>query len=1072
MASAITSPPQTGFMNSSRSRSPLPPSIISSHSSRPSYDGRVASGKVRRLTVSNEDAAQQRRDDHVRSDSPLASEESIVQPKLRRTLSKRSSWMKRMSFMSSRSPSPAPSDGTYSPALAQSVDAKSFSQSSSTAPILGSRPVSAGPNKLVKRFSSQQQLSVSASTARQLSLPRPATSHQRSAALQQLEGHWSEVSSIEIPESEQKATWKQFFGLRTLKSSTKANRQSSYDSLAIKRIIPDSRYIPTLISAKSILTSAMDVDNVSDHDELESLDLASRPGSVQYDSQLTSQSIARQAYNESPRENDSQVDGPGNNRPFSLSNFIKRRPSIGQSSGKKPVKLVKRNSRRVVSEPLRTVSLQNDQSDRERPSKRRQASKEVATKPGAQHEHITASLNAPGETPTFPSALVSGNSSLFLDSATHSPNNLISADEFGSNQPIRSSASNSASHSPLPTSNQFRRSNASAAVSEQLSTLVGSDNEANRAMNFPDDDDTDHSTLFDSLRTRGTRSTSGAQKRRIETIFDESPSPPVKPSPKLREILPAAMLHGSQLPTNELEIATGLAASPYLHRPSAKLASRPIYQPLTLGTPSPPINENPSRIDDFDFINTPVRTIRSDRADDGSPTLVRIKNRTPLPLQLSPPPGMTKALSLGTLEYDDHPVEDDESRWAHFDNDSKMDLHEDDPALGAERPPPQSGVNSPLTSEIGTPKFGPEDKEVRKDTLSGLFNYSEHAPEKSSGNQSPPRPRTVHGKKDTARGSRTTGRRAPSGLHARSQSVPVVPGQGGKRDTVVTNKFGTWGVGSKGVSDEIWDDDFDFEDGEVPKSVKNIDEKRVDSNLSMRIPQTIREQQVKVVNNIELVRKFGLLIEDLKASRVKAADRNLLGSPSSTLWQEVDAMIELADQEVSDPLFPQRTSPPSSPAADDSFDESLDLPQWAKSTPEPARSQSRRRSVLPENDVFSTPSSQNVQPSPNTTPLLNRPRKDSEAMARSVIEALHRRKDVADTSLTLQPVPTQRKVPFDTNTLRYIVTHVQKLVRRVELSLNEGSTSTQLADLFKDPAHHDEVEPDDIDARMKSMDLS
>jgi hypothetical protein len=356
--------------------------------------------------------------------------------------------------------------------------------------------------------------------------------------------------------------------------------------------------------------------------------------------------------------------------------------------------------------------------------------------------------------------------------------------------------------------------------------------------------------------------------------------------------------------------------------------------------------------------------------------------------------------------------------------------------------------------------------------LSGLFNYSEHQPEKSSGNQSPPRPRTVHGKKDTNRGSRATGRRAPSGLHARSQSVPVVPGQGGKRDPVVTNKFGTWGVGSKGVSDEIWDDDFDFEEGEVPKSMKNVDQKRVDSNLSMRIPQTIREQQVKVVNNIELVRKFGLLIEDLKASRVRAAERNLLDTQSSSLWQEVDAMIELADQEVSDPLFPQRTSPPSSPTADDSFDDSLDLPLWAKSTPEPSRSQSRRRSVLPENDVFSTPSSQTIQSSPSTTPLINRPRKDSEAMARSVIEALHRRKDVADTSLSLQPVPSQRKVPFDTNTLRYIVTHVQKLVRRVELSLNEGSTTTPLADLFKDPAHNDGQEPDDIDERMKSMDLS
>jgi hypothetical protein len=119
-------------------------------------------------------------------------------------------------------------------------------------------------------------------------------------------------------------------------------------------------------------------------------------------------------------------------------------------------------------------------------------------------------------------------------------------------------------------------------------------------------------------------------------------------------------------------------------------------------------------------------------------------------------------------------------------------------------------------------------------------------------------------------------------------------------------------------------------------------------------------------------------------------------------------------------------------------------------------------------------------------------------MARSVIEALHSRKDTSDASLALRPVPSHKKVPFDTNTLRYIVTHVQKLVRRVEHSLNDSedqndtsfasSSSEQqpLKDLFKEPNReadgksrkldlndgNDVDDSDNINTRLKSMDLT
>jgi hypothetical protein len=887
-------------------------------------------------------------------------------------------------------------------------------------------------------------------------------------------------------------------------SSPTQTRYASYDNPdSIKRILPDSRYIPTLISAKSILASAFDVDDISVDDA--SLDFSSRPGSSKeyafqrpvsaaLDSTLEEpvETMDISTPEDSPRLNDpgQRVEGLGLSRAFSFSSLLKRRSSQKQSFGKRPVKLIKRASRRVVSEPMRSVGLQIDESDSERPSKRKQSSiarKEADTQQAVQqHEQATAHLNAPGATSTSSLGHVSGTSSPFIDSESGSPNNAHNNFYLTENRPIHSSTNLSNSQPQIIFQNPTRRSNASAAVSEQLSTLIGSDNEATRALAFADDEDTDRSTLFDSLRTRGTRSTSGAHKRRIETIFDESPSPPISASPKLREILPEGML----------------------------------------GTPSLASRDFRPTIEEEDIINTPVRTIRSDRADDGSPTTGRIKSRTPLSLQLSSPADMTKALSLGTLEYDDEPIEeDDESRWSCLDDDSRMDLHDDEDVPDLDRPTldrPTAGgqssagntkVTPSVSSAAGTPKFGPEDslKDLRRDTRSNLFDWSEQPPEKTSGDGSPPRPRTVHGKKDTTRGSRSVGRRAPSGLHARSQSVPVVPGLAGKRETVVTNKFGTWGVGSKGVSDEIWDEDFDFGDDDIlrgSKSVGQPDEKRVDSGAAMHIPQTIREQQAKVMSNIGLVREFGLLIEELKASRIRAAGRGLLESPMSSLWREVDAMIELADQEVDDPVFPSRvsrTSPPSSPPPDfDLMDENADVPQhpWPKSTPNPRRNRSRRRSVLPsESDIFSTPVSQASQAltsSPLVTPQPSRPRKDSEAMARSVIEALHSRKDTSDASLALRPVPSHKKVPFDTNTLRYIVTHVQKLVRRVEHSLNDSedqndtsfasSSSEQqpLKDLFKEPNReadgksrkldlndgNDVDDSDNINTRLKSMDLT
>lgn len=266
---------------------------------------------------------------------------------------------------------------------------------------------------------------------------------------------------------------------------------------------------------------------------------------------------------------------------------------------------------------------------------------------------------------------------------------------------------------------------------------------------------------------------------------------------------------------------------------------------------------------------------------------------------------MPKPLSLGTLEWDSTVGDDDRSsRWS-------LDEQEgEDPWVDH---PPANHLATPITLRRSNPRLlasATDSKpttpqhyaldHVDRDARSSIFDWSEQQPaDKSSGNRTPPRPRTVHGKKDAnRRDSRSVGRRAPSGLHARSQSVPVVPDVVGKRNTVVTNKFGTWGIGSKGVTED-WNDDFDFSElaeEPTPKSVAGS--QRIDSGSAMVVPKSIQEQQNNVLANISLLREWGLLIEELKEHRIRAVSLGIVEGPHSGMWEEVDAMIDLADQEA------------------------------------------------------------------------------------------------------------------------------------------------------------------------------
>lgn len=307
-----------------------------------------------------------------------------------------------------------------------------------------------------------------------------------------------------------------------------------------------------------------------------------------------------------------------------------------------------------------------------------------------------------------------------------------------------------------------------------------------------------------------------------------------------------------------------------------------------------------------------------------------------------------------------------------------------------------------------------------------LFDWAEQQPSPSHASDSPQRPRTVHGKKDQDnRWSRPAGRRGPSAMHARSHSVPVVPDLDGKRDTVAANKFGTWGVGSKAVTED-WNEDFDFDEPpQLAHTNAPLDDKRIDSGHEMFVPKSIREQQENVVANIGLLREWGLLIEELKELRIRAVGLDMIAGPYQQAWREVDAMIELADQESEEHTLEPRGTPPSSPG--------FDYSAFEECSPEKPSSGSPMETVAPLPEF---PSTNQLPSTPQSNTLTTRPRKDSELVAQHVIAALQGRRDAAN-STPAHLMGASKKVPFDTATLRHIVPYVNGLKRRVKDALRE-----------------------------------
>jgi hypothetical protein len=834
----------------------------------------------------------------------------------------------------------------------------------------------------------------------------------------------------------------QFFTARVADDKTLGKRKGSLvNAKALKRIYPDETRKPTLLLAASISPGAGAEVDESASENGESMFFVSRPGTpLSFTAVIATQNEKPSDLKTSHSRPSLDDEGTRPRRSFSIADFL----SPGSNAKKQRTarlpgaSLARRISqRRVSSAPLPTMAKRQSSTAHGEPSASPArhnltdptlGRRNISTSAGiAQSEHLRRGLSEGLSSPPL-SATASGQTMGTLASMQRSdakPPGLVST--------------NQTPPSPTLAQTGIRPSRHSMAPSEQASTLVGSDNEA-RGVGTGDEDDADvqSETVFDSLRT-GARSTAGgARGPRIETIFDESPPSKVKVT-ALRDLLPKGTFREQSAD-----------AAPGQH----------------------------SIAEEEESISTPVRTIVPDRSIRESPTFSRGPSAPLFPnLIPSSPPDMPKPLSLGTLEWDAREGDDDSSgHWSmeQEDEDTWSELPSRLPTMHFATPVSLSRPSPRLFASGSSPKPStPQHLNIDhgdRDARSSIFDWSEQQPaDKSSGNRTPPRPSTVHGKKDAdRRGSRSVGRRAPSGLHARSQSVPVVPDATGKRNTVVTNKFGTWGVGSKGVTED-WNDDFDFSDlHEEPSAEGAAESQRVDSGTAMVVPSHIQQQQSNVLANIGLLREWGLLIEELKEQRVRAIALGIVAGPRAGMWEEVDAMIDLADQEAEHEGLPG-LSPPSSPAFDeDAFDDvsgpspnhgretrrsglASDELGMLKSTNNSHLSSQqvrpRRKSILPPNYHFQGPQSSPVPPKPRyespASPterkvIHTRPRKDSEAKARSVIEALQNRRSTQEPPADAQPPSPTKKVPFDTATLRRIVPYVNILTRRVKDALRDA----------------------------------
>ncbi|KAL3437796.1 hypothetical protein BDV09DRAFT_150163 [Aspergillus tetrazonus] len=335
-----------------------------------------------------------------------------------------------------------------------------------------------------------------------------------------------------------------------------------------------------------------------------------------------------------------------------------------------------------------------------------------------------------------------------------------------------------------------------------------------------------------------------------------------------------------------------------------------------------------------------------------------------------------------------------------------------------------------------------------------IFDWSEHPRPDREGSGPDGRPRTVHGKHGPGmRGSRATGRKPPSTLHYRSQSVPVA------REPAMPNesrqssgKFGTWGLGSKGVSED-WDSDFEFEDKDKDENAmsENINPNKNASRRSVVVPQAIMERQASLHGQYGQVQELTLLVEELKRLRHQASFLDIVRGPSNELWKEAEGIVDLATLDDDD----HNESPPRSPSSlTFSFDESEGESSQINDPWKRVSGDSWRASLSENSSLRPTTS-----PGPEQTVFSNK--------ANSVLDLIYQQRLTQNPTSIHTHLPRSKKLPFDTQSLRDLVVRagvvtraLKEVVRKAEGVANGSEENTHpshppFSRIFETPSHDD-----------------
>ena len=914
----------------------------------------------------------------------------------------KSSWLRRMSTFSSFH--------IESPTLSSRPDTPSISFSNrSSAPIIPTAASPATPrNRLVKRTSSRRALHSSAgdqsgSSRPQLpTLRRPATSHQRSATIQEQLFHSNPELQHDVPRpsfqhddslqenhDDQNSfltqQWQPFFRRRDVQfvgetplkpgASMRRPNRSRY----VKSIVPVLGDTPILLKAESIIGPGS-----NETVQIPSISACSTTPCTP----RTIDKFAVPSSNVSNTESGTEQETKPRSS-FSMSDLFSTPPSTWK---------VGRNS-----------SLRRKNGPSNVPMGRRVASAPVPSdesRTTSSHNPIAASESrSVGESmmrsPSSPLPPLSRFSVFEVDLAGSVPSDPPSPQLQDRFPP--SPASNSPVSYPNPVSQPPPRSKShrpSGAPSDRASTLVGSDNENSRVFAGDADElDCRSDTIYDSVRTGATGSShSGVRGPRIESVFDSSP--------------PADLLK------QNLTILQEKLSNPHLLRDFIA--------------------------EEEESVRTPVGVAHSHEDDFSTPS------RYPTHISSSPdlsssPPSLPAASSHN--QANGHHIGDgfDEAEWSFDDSEPISWGHDDPRGTTLDR--------ASLTDMDHTTDFDalPEEAGIIKgQPKANIFEWSERShPGKEDEERSSPRPSTAHGNKQgMERGSRTTGRRGASGLHFRSQSVPLPPDNSSHRPLNNTSKLDAWILGGKGVSED-WDGDFEFD--EPIKSLEtttngDVKHRATESN-GMLVPRAILERQASVHGQFGQVKELTLLVEQLKRLRQQGQEHNLLDGQSSELWKEAEGIINLATlDDEEQPFFPPRS--PNSPGFDnDPFDDDTPAIQRRENSP-----LADSNETIQAKEGYPIPRQLVSQSSPIlhsklATPPRSRPRQDSTANVKTVLEHIQQQRSSFDLLLDGldEPKSAQKKLPFDTTSLRDLVTRagvvtraLKEIVRKVETPDNVG----------------------------------